>query len=166
MLQDLNPTEPAGPHSQSLSRSYGSKLADFPYLIVIVTRGCSPWRPAADYGLRTGPRKLHISLGFSRANRRARITARDAVLYENRSLSQDERFQGHELYKEKITLPRVPVDVSRVVALQHLVPKDLSPCPGWGIVTHSFPPPGRSEEQTRACVAFGRRLARNGFPIP
>ena len=35
------------PQSQSLSRSYGSNLPTSLTYIVLSTRGCSPWRPAA-----------------------------------------------------------------------------------------------------------------------
>ncbi|KFM67743.1 hypothetical protein X975_21862, partial [Stegodyphus mimosarum] len=38
------------PQSQSLSRSYGSNLPTSLTYIVLSTRGCSPWRPAADMG--------------------------------------------------------------------------------------------------------------------
>ena len=39
-----------GPQSQSISRSYGSVLPTSLAYIDHVTRGCSPWRPAADMG--------------------------------------------------------------------------------------------------------------------
>ena len=38
------------PQSQSLSRSYGSNLPTSLTYIILSTRGCSPWRPAADMG--------------------------------------------------------------------------------------------------------------------
>jgi hypothetical protein len=38
------------PQSQSLSRSYGSDLPTSLTYIILETRGCSPWRPAADIG--------------------------------------------------------------------------------------------------------------------
>lgn len=44
-----SPTRP-GPQSQSLSRSYGSNLPTSLTYISLSTRGCSPWRPAADMG--------------------------------------------------------------------------------------------------------------------
>lgn len=44
-----SPTRP-GPQSQSLSRSYGSNLPTSLTYIILSTRGCSPWRPAADMG--------------------------------------------------------------------------------------------------------------------
>ena len=72
---DLN--EPC-PKSQSFSRSYGSILPTSLTYIVLSTRGCSPWRPAADMG--TVRHEIHtVSLGFSRADRGAPDTARAAV---------------------------------------------------------------------------------------
>ena len=44
-----SPTRP-DPQSQSLSRSYGSNLPTSLTYIILSTRGCSPWRPAADMG--------------------------------------------------------------------------------------------------------------------
>ena len=38
------------PQSQSLSRSYGSNLPTSLTYIILSTRGCLPWRPAADMG--------------------------------------------------------------------------------------------------------------------
>ena len=43
------PVRPS-PQSQSLSRGYGSNLPTSLTYIVLSTRGCSPWRPAADIG--------------------------------------------------------------------------------------------------------------------
>ena len=45
----LQPDWPS-PQSQSLSRSYGSNLPTSLTYIVASTRGCEPWRPAADMG--------------------------------------------------------------------------------------------------------------------
>ncbi|KAG8155917.1 hypothetical protein JTE90_026854, partial [Oedothorax gibbosus] len=77
-----------------------------------------------------------ISLGFSRANRGAPDTARDAVLLrEQRPYLRTSRFQGHELLQRKDnSSPGPPSTSPSSVALPHLVPKDLSPCPGWGIL--------------------------------
>ena len=48
--------------------------------LLLSTRGCSPWRPAADMG--TGRRENHtLSPGFSRADGSAPDTAGSAVLY-------------------------------------------------------------------------------------
>ena len=48
------------PQSQSLSRSYGSNLPTSLTYIILSTRGCSPWRPAADMG--TGRRRDALTL--------------------------------------------------------------------------------------------------------
>ena len=61
-----DPKQPA-PQSQSLSRSYGSDLPTSLTYIVLSTRGCSPWRPAADSGT-AWSENYTASLGFSRAN--------------------------------------------------------------------------------------------------
>ena len=68
------------PQSQSICRSYGSILPTSLTYIVLSTRGCSPWRPAADMG--TVWHKNHTtSPRFSRATIGAPDTARAAVLY-------------------------------------------------------------------------------------
>ena len=74
---------PARP-TQSLEPILFPKLriqfADFPYLHCSITRGCSPWRPAADMG--TARHEIHtVSPGFSRADGGAPDTAGSAVLY-------------------------------------------------------------------------------------
>jgi hypothetical protein len=70
------------PQSQSFSRSYGSVLPTSLTYIILITRGCSPWRPAADMG--TAQHENHTTaLGFSRADRSTLDTARAAVLYGN-----------------------------------------------------------------------------------
>ena len=70
------------PQSQSFSRSYGSILPTSLTYIILLTRGCSPWRPAADMG--TAQHENHtIALGFSRADKSTLDTARAAVLYDD-----------------------------------------------------------------------------------
>ena len=70
------------PQSQSLSRSYGSDLPTSLTYIVPSTRGCSPWRPAADMG--TVGREIHtVSPGCSRAGVSAPDTAGSAVRFGN-----------------------------------------------------------------------------------
>ena len=68
------------PQSQSLSRSYGSNLPTSLTYIVLSTRGCSPWRPAADIGTARHEHQLH-SPGFSRADGSAPDTPGNRVLY-------------------------------------------------------------------------------------
>lgn len=159
------PDEP-GPHSQSLSRSYGSNLPTSLTYIVLVTRGCSPWRPAADMGT-DRHENYTLSLGFSRADRGAPDTARDAVLLrEQRPYLRTSRFQGHELLQRKDnSSPGPPSTSPSSVALPHLVPKDLSPCPGWGILTPF--PFGRQRDKHVSVFAYRQRLASERIsPIP
>ncbi|KAG8175570.1 hypothetical protein JTE90_018863 [Oedothorax gibbosus] len=102
-----------------------------------------------------------ISLGFSRANRGAPDTARDAVLLrEQRPYLRTSRFQGHELLQRKDnSSPGLPSTSPSSVALPHLVPKDLSPCPGWGILTPF--PFGRQRDKHEHVFAF-RQTSRFG----
>ncbi len=68
------------PQSQSLSRSYGSNLPTSLTYIILSTRGCSPWRPAADMG--TSWRESAVtSLEFSRSHRPLVDAARTAALF-------------------------------------------------------------------------------------
>lgn len=103
------PTQPLEP---ILFPKLRIRFADFPYLHCSTTRGCSPWRPAADIG--TVRHENHtVSLGFSRADRSAPDTAGSAVLYGNNdpiSGQADSRVSAP--YKEKRTLPGTSADVS------------------------------------------------------
>lgn len=114
--------------------------------IVLSTRGCSPWRPAADMG--TVRRENHdVRLGFSRADRGAPDTARAAVLYGmiTSSLSPGKPIPGSQsLTKKRQLFPGpLPTSPSRF-ASPHETPKGRSPHPGSGMLTR-FP--------------FGRRRA-------
>lgn len=125
-----------GPQSQSLSRSYGSNLPTSLTYIVLSTRGCSPWRPAADMG--TDRHENHtLSLGFARDDRGGPDTARAAVLLRGQHpYLRTSRFQGHELLQRKDnSSPGPPSPSPSSVALPHSTPRGLSPCPGWGILT-------------------------------
>ena len=144
----LRPSSP-DQQSQSLSRSYGSILPTSLIYIVLSTRGCSPWRPAAvmsttwreNYSFprifkgrrgRTGPRK---GAGLCRP-------------WNPSSGQTDFRVIGRQ--EEKRTLPRTPADVS---AFSYVAVEN--PHPGAGILT-GFP--------------FGTRRARapfkRNFPMP
>ena len=68
------------PQSQSLSRSYGSNLPTSLTYIILSTRGCSPWRPAADMGT-DGCESAVTSPGFSRSRRPPVDAARTAALF-------------------------------------------------------------------------------------
>src|SRR6202012_3073425 len=98
--------------SQSLSRSYGSALPTSLTYIILTTRGCSPWRPAADMG--TAQQENHTTaLGFSRADNSTLDSARAAELYGNNiPISRQTVFRESKPYKEKTTLPRAIADVS------------------------------------------------------
>ena len=68
------------PQSQSLSRSYGSNLPTSLTYIILSTRGCSPWRPAADMG--TSRRESAVtSPGFSRSDRSLVDAERTSALF-------------------------------------------------------------------------------------
>ena len=104
--------ERPNPQSQSLSRSYGSNLPTSLTYIILSTRGCSPWRPAADMGT-SWRESAVISLGFSRSHRPLVDPARTAGLFAKNqnpfSLREDSR--GSAAYAEKTTLPRVSAGV-------------------------------------------------------
>ena len=127
------------PQSQSLSRSYGSNLPTSLTYIVLSTRGCAPWRPAADMGT-AWHENYTVSVGFSRADTDAPDTARAAVLYGNPvSLSPGKPIPGSEsLTKKRELFPGSAPTSPTSFALPHMAPKDLSPCPGSGILTR-FP---------------------------
>ena len=82
------------PQSQSLSRSYGSNLPTSLTYIILSTRGCSPWRPAADMGTSRRESAV-ISLGFSRSHRPLVDAARTAALFaKTKTRSPCERIPG------------------------------------------------------------------------
>ncbi|GFV35621.1 uncharacterized protein TNCV_2699021 [Trichonephila clavipes] len=83
------------------------------------TRGCSPWRPAADMGT-AGHENHKLSLGFSRAGGGAPDTAAATVLFRQAaSLSPRDEIRGTRAsYKEKATLLRV-LRRRRRVRLRH-----------------------------------------------
>ena len=85
--------------------------------LLLSTRGCSPWRPAADMG--TAWRENHtVSPGFSRADRSAPDTAGSAVLYgDNVPLSGQSDSREYVPYKEKRTLPGASADISWLVCV-------------------------------------------------
>ena len=89
------------PQSQSLSRSYGSNLPTSLSYIILSTRGCSPWRPAADMG--TSWRESAVtSLGFSRSHRTLVDVARTATLFaKTKTRSPCERIPGPQRLMQK-----------------------------------------------------------------
>jgi hypothetical protein len=135
------------PQSQSLSRSYGSALPTSLTYIILTTRGCSPWRPAADMG--TAQHENHTTaLGFSRADNSTLDSARAAELYGNNiPISRQTVFRESKPYKEKTTLPRAIADVSEFVCVTALASEEaisvsefgnINPIPFRIIFTVSF----------------------------
>ena len=89
------------PQSQSLSRSYGSNLPTSLTYIILSTRGCSPWRPAADMGT-SWRESAVISLGFSRSHRTLVDVARTATLFaKTKTRSPCERIPGPQRLMQK-----------------------------------------------------------------
>ena len=89
------------PQSQSLSRSYGSNLPTSLTYIILSTRGCSPWRPAADMGTSWSESAV-ISLGFSRSHRPLVDAARTAALFaKTKTRSPCERIPGPRRLMQK-----------------------------------------------------------------
>ena len=107
-----SPARPTQPLEPILFPKLRIQFADFPYLHCSTTRGCSPWRPAADIG--TVRHENHtVSLGFSRADESAPDTAGSAVLYGNNDpISGQADSRVSVPYKEKRTLPGTFADVS------------------------------------------------------
>ena len=107
-----NPARPTQPLEPILFPKLRIRFADFPYLHCSTTRGCSPWRPAADIG--TDRHENHtVSLGFSRADKSAPDTAGSAVLYGNNDpIAGQADSRVSVPYKEKRTLPGTFADVS------------------------------------------------------
>ena len=128
------------PKSQSFSRSYGSILPTSLTYIVLSTRGCSPWRPAAvisttrneNYSL---PR---IFKGFQeRTGHHQKCDALPNIVPYLRII----RFQGAPLVKKKRELfpgllPASPSSVALPHRVLHAV--KFYPHPGSGILTR-FP---------------------------
>ena len=142
------------PQSQSFSRSYGSNLPTSLTYIVLSTRGCAPWRPAADMG--TGWHENHtVSVGFSRADESAPDTARAAVLYGNPfSLSPGKPIPGiRSLTKKRELFPGPSPTSPTSFALPHMTREGQSPCPGSGILTRF--PFDRRRATRKNLICFG-----------
>ena len=71
-----SPVPPSDPQSQSFSQSYGSILPTSLTYIILSTRGCSPWRPAAVISTTNCegilPQAFHGPSGVSRTRHRGR----------------------------------------------------------------------------------------------
>ena len=117
--------------------------------IVLSTRGCSPWRPAAV--MSTTWRKNYFFKRIFKARRERTKRRKSAALFQplNPSSGQtDFRVIGRQ--EEKITLPRTPADVS---AFSYVAVEN--PHPGTGMLT-GFP---FGERRTSAHV-------KTEFPCP
>ena len=100
--------------------------------LLLSTRGCSPWRPAADMG--TARRENHtFSPGFSRADGSAPDTAGSAVLYGSIvPISGQTDSRECAPYKEKRTLPGAAANVSWFVCVAALDPEGPISASGFG----------------------------------
>ena len=127
-LADSNPASYPSPTDPALRANPFPEVTDLicrlplPTLL-LSTRGCSPWRPAADMG--TVWRENHtLSRGFSRADGNAPDTAGSAVLYgSNVPISGQTDSRESAPYKEKRTLPGITADVSSFVCVAALEPE-------------------------------------------
>ena len=128
------------PQSQSLSQSYGSNLPTSLTYIILSTRGCSPWRPAADMG--TSWRESAVtSLGFSRSHRALVDVARTATLFaKTKTRSPCERIPGpRRLMQKRQLFPELRWESpSRVTLPWRIRGIRTVPRPGFGIRT-KFP---------------------------
>ena len=98
----LGPRTP-GPslQSHSFSRGCGTILPTSLIYIALSTRGCSPWRPAADMGTSWSESAV-ISLGFSRSHRPLVDAAKTAALFANtKTHSPCERIPGPRWLMQK-----------------------------------------------------------------
>ncbi|PLB42834.1 hypothetical protein P170DRAFT_371375, partial [Aspergillus steynii IBT 23096] len=102
--------------SQSLSRSYGSILPTSLIYIVLSTRGCSPWRPAAV--MSTTWRENYSFPRIFKGRRGRTGPCKGAGLCQpwNPSSGQTD-FRVIGCQEEKITLPRTPPTSPRSVTL-------------------------------------------------
>ncbi|KAG8170730.1 hypothetical protein JTE90_000414 [Oedothorax gibbosus] len=135
------------------------------YASVLVTRGCSPWRPCLRIWVRTRHRTYTISLGIKGQQRRHRTRKRRGAFTRTASPISTSRFQGHELLQRKDKLFPVLRRRLRVSVAYRMVPKDISPCRVGNI--NPIPVRSRQRENTRFVLRFGRRLASERIsPIP
>src|SRR5512132_2343279 len=81
------------PQSQSFSRSYGSNLPTSLTYIILSTRGCEPWRPAADW-VRSGRKITLPPLHFQGPSRVHRTPQEPWRFARTTSLSRGEPFPG------------------------------------------------------------------------
>jgi len=88
------------PKSQSFSRSYGSVLPTSLTHIILVTRGCSPWRPAADMSTDSQGND-HLPLIFKDCYRHTRHLRDGRCSSNHLTLSPDNLIQGSSKKERK-----------------------------------------------------------------
>lgn len=125
------PVRPS-PQSQSFSRSYGSNLPISLTYIVLLTRGSSPWRPAADirYGLARESHRLP-RIFTDRRERTGHRGKHDAFRHQHPYRGAIP-FQGVQCLKKKRELfPELPPAYPGSFALPLLTPiEGRPPWPG------------------------------------
>lgn len=103
-----SPTRPA-PQSQSLFRSYGSNLPTSLTYIILSTRGCLPWRPAADMGTNRRDSSTWPSPGFSRSEGKIRTPPQLRCSSRSKPYLPARGFQGTRTLMQKRKLfPDLP----------------------------------------------------------
>src|SRR3981189_2738923 len=108
-LLQRRPTEAqrTQPLEQSFSRSYGSILPTSLIYIVLSTRGCSPWRPAAVMST-TRRENQYIPLDFQGLSRTHRTRRKRRALHTTEPYLRTNRFQGFRLLRRKENSSRGP----------------------------------------------------------
>ena len=96
---ELGPHTP-NPKSQSFSRGYGSILPTSLTYIVLLTRGCSPWRPDAVMST-TGHERYSVLQIFKGRRGRTRHHKTCGALPAARPYLRVNRFQGGQAVKKK-----------------------------------------------------------------
>jgi hypothetical protein len=113
---------PATHHrSQSLSQSYGSILPTSLTYIILSTRGCTPWRPAAV--ISTISHKGDSFPWIFTGRQGCSACSNCHTLLRPSPLRQLNCFQGQRTHQEEeTTLPRTPADVSRFMDVAEKAP--------------------------------------------
>ncbi|KAH7974023.1 hypothetical protein HPB49_008418 [Dermacentor silvarum] len=115
------------PQSQTFSQGYGSVLPTSLTYIGLSTRGCSPWRPAADVGTVRHENHSLTRIFKGRQERTGQRKSRTA-LRSHRPYLGVNPFQGLDLLTEKRKLfPGLPSASPSWFALPHWAPKGRSP---------------------------------------
>ena len=107
------------PQSQSFSRSYGSILPTSLTYILLSTRGCSPWRPAAVIGTTRGVNKSRPRF-FKDRRKRTGHPEIWVLLPDDSPYLRINRFQGSTTVKKKRELfPELSPMSPSLLALPH-----------------------------------------------